>query len=77
MVAAIGREDTMQKPYLDERRQALEEEYFFKLNRKLLDKLRAAEALVAANAHAVARSPISSRKPESEHDAGPRSQARR
>ena len=67
----------MQKPYLDERRPALEEEYFFKLNRKLLDKLRAAEALVAANAHAVARAPISSRKPESEHDAGPRSQARR
>jgi len=66
----------MQKPYLDERRQALEEEYFFKLNRKLLDRLRAAEALLAADGHDV-RSPISSKKPASNHDAEVRSQARR
>ena len=29
----------MQKPYLDERRQALEKEYFFKLNRKDLKRV--------------------------------------
>lgn len=67
----------MQKPYLDERRQALEEEYFFKLNRKLLDKLRAAELLAAANGHDLPGSPLSSPKPASNREEEARSQAHR
>ena len=34
----------MDKEFLGHRRRALEEEYFAKLNRALLDKLRAADA---------------------------------
>ena len=34
----------MDKEFMGERRRALEEEYFVKLNRVLIDRLRAAEA---------------------------------
>jgi hypothetical protein len=37
-------EDRMDKEFLGDRRRALEEEYFAKLNRALLERLRAAEA---------------------------------
>jgi hypothetical protein len=67
----------MQKPYLDERRQALEEEYFFKLNRKLLDRLRAAEALGAINGHHIAGSSDLVEDARVDRDAEVRSQAGR
>jgi len=46
-------EDRMNKEFLGERRWVLEEEYFAKLNRALLDRLRAADATnaKAAGAH--------------------------
>lgn len=42
----------MDKEFLGERRRALEEEYFARLNRELLDRLRAAEAATAPSAFA-------------------------
>ena len=41
----------MNKHFLDDRRRALEEQYFAKLNRKLLDRLRAAEAMADKPRH--------------------------
>jgi hypothetical protein len=58
----------MNKEFLGDRRRALEEEYFAKLNRTLLDRLRAGEAADVKSDDA-ASSPISKRKPSSDRDA--------
>ena len=51
----------MNKEFLGERRRALEEEYFAKLNRALIERLRAAEAAdgKVGDAHGRGEGPIS------------------
>jgi hypothetical protein len=68
-------EDGMNNEFLGDRRRALEEEYFVRLNRRLLDRLRAGEAAVPKEDGAV-DSPGSRRNRSSNGAASKRSRHR-